>query len=303
MRIVFLMAAFLLMTAAVAQETEKSKQDSVRSPWKTEARTSFNFSQVAFTNWAAGGENSISGNLAGSFVANYKKNKSQWENSLDIGYGLLRQGQDKLQKTDDKVEIVTKYGKKAFMDNKNWYYSAMLSFKTQFAEGYDYPNDSVRISNFMAPAYILVAIGMDYSPNDFFSASASPLTGKVTIVDDTMLANNGSFGVEPGEKMRYEFGGYIKLKLKKEIWENVELDSKLGLFSNYFNNPLNIDLNWDVAINMEVNKFLAVTIQTNMIYDDDINIKVDENDDGMIDYDGPKLQFKEMVGVGLTFKF
>lgn len=292
----------LLLTKIVAGQ-EETKQDTVEGPWKTGARTNLSFSQVSLTNWAAGGENSISGNFIGNIFANYKNGSSKWENSLDVGYGLMKQGKDAWIKTDDQLQLVSKYGQKAFMNNKNWYYSAMFSLKTQFDEGYDYPNDSVMISNFMAPGYLMFAMGLDYNPNDNFSMSFSPVTSKTTIVNDQTLANQGAYGVEAGEKIRYEFGGFVKFMYNKEIWENVEMSSQLGLFSNYFNNPQNIDVNWDFALNMKVNDFLSASINTKLLYDDDVDIKVDSNNDGTIDAEGPRIQFKEVLGIGLTFTF
>lgn len=292
----------LLLTKIVAGQ-EETKQDTVEGPWKTGARTNLSFSQVSLTNWAAGGENSISGNFIGNIFANYKNGSSKWENSLDVGYGLMKQGKDAWIKTDDQLQLVSKYGQKAFMNNKNWYYSAMFSLKTQFDEGYDYPNDSVMISNFMAPGYLMFAMGLDYNPNDNFSMSFSPVTSKTTIVNDQTLANQGAYGVEAGEKIRYEFGGFVKFMYNKEIWENVEMSSQLGLFSNYFNNPQNIDVNWDFALNMKVNDFLSASINTKLLYDDDVDIKVDSNNDGTIDAEGPRIQFKEVLGIGLTFSF
>ena len=294
---------FVLLLTQFATGQEETKNDTVEGPWKTGARTNLRFSQVSLTNWAAGGENSVSGNFSGNIFANYKNGSSKWENSLDVGYGLMKQGEDAWIKTDDQLELVSKYGQKAFMNNENWYYSAMFSFKTQFDKGYDYPNDSVMISNFMAPGYLMFAMGLDYNPNDEFSMSFSPVTGKTTIVNDQTLADQGSYGVDPGEKIRYEFGGFVKFMYKKEIWENVEVASKLGLFSNYFNNPQNIDVNWDFALNMKVNEFLSASLTTQLLYDDDIDIKVDSNDDGTIDAEGPRIQFKEVLGIGLTFSF
>ncbi|MCF8331357.1 MAG: DUF3078 domain-containing protein [Bacteroidales bacterium] len=300
-KVTLLFVSLLIVSLTFSQE--ETKNDTVQGPWKTGAKTLLNFSQVSLTNWAAGGENSISGNFLGNVFANYKKGNAQWDNSLDVSYGLMRQGQDELIKTDDKLELTSKYGRKAFMNNKNWYYSAMFSFRTQFGEGFDYPNDSVKISDFMSPGYFMLAIGMDYNPNDFFSASASPMTGKVTIVNDQKLADKGAFGVKPGENLRYEFGGFIKFMFKKEIWENVELNTKLELFSNYFNNPQNIDVNWEMLISMKVNDYLSASLNTNLIYDDDVNVHIDENDDGIVDTVGPRTQFKEMLGIGLTFSF
>ena len=84
--------------------------------------------------------------------ANYNKGKSSWDNNLDLAYGLIKQGTVDIRKTDDKIDFSSKYGKPAF---KKWYYAVMLNFKSQFSDGYDYPNDSVPISRFLAPAYIL----------------------------------------------------------------------------------------------------------------------------------------------------
>lgn len=294
---------FFLFAVLTASAQEESKNDTIESPWKTGARTNLSFSQVSLTNWASGGENSISGNFNGHIFANYINKNSKWENALDVAYGLMKQGEDAWIKTDDRLELVSKYGRKAFMNNENWYYSAMFSLKTQLDEGYDYPNDSVMISKFMAPGYLMFAMGLDYNPNDNFSMSYSPVTGKTTIVNDQKLAGKGAFGVDAGEKIRYEFGGFAKFMYNKEIWKNVEMATKLGLFSNYFNNPLNIDINWDFTLNMKVNEYLSASVNTTLLYDDDVDIKVDSNNDGNIDSEGPRIQFKEVLGIGLRFKF
>ena len=160
----------------------------------------------------------------------------------------------------------------------------MLNFKSQFSDGYDYPNDSVPISRFLAPAYILYSLGLDYKPNDKFSLFFSPITGKITIVSDGRLAAEGAFGVEPakydksgvriqaGKNVRYEFGAYLKSEINKNLMENVSLQSKLELFSSYDHNPQNVDVNWEVLIVMKINKFLSANVNTNLVYDDDIKI-------------------------------
>jgi len=79
--------------------------------------------------------------------------------------------------------------------------------------------------------------------------------------------------------------------------------STVDLFSNYLHNPQNIDVNWQVLINMKVNKFLSASITTHIIYDDDIMIPLDRNEDGITEGKGPRTQFKEVLGVGLSYKF
>ncbi|MGB3947643.1 MAG: DUF3078 domain-containing protein [Bacteroidia bacterium] len=283
--------------------------------WKKGGIVSLNFSQASFNNWAAGGQNSISANGLISVFANYKTKNSSWENMLDMGYGVLRQGKKaNFIKTDDKIDFSSKYGKNA---SKAWYYAALLNFKTQLTAGYNYPNDSVKISNLLAPAYLLGAIGMDYKPNASFTCFVAPLTVKTTIVNDQTLANAGAFGVTaavldannqiitPGEKMRNEVGGYLKMVYKKELFKDksVSILSKLDLFSNYLNNPENIDVSWETIIGFKVNKYISATITTHIVYDDDIAINVDNNSDGIIDAVGPRTQVKEVLGIGFSYKF
>ena len=281
--------------------------------WKYVGTIAINLSQVSLTNWSAGGQNTISTNGLLSIFANYKKGKNTWENYLDFGYGTIKQGRNaNWWKTDDKIDFTSKYGQKAF---SNWYYAGLLNFKTQMTAGYNYPNDSTKISTLLAPGYLIGAIGMDYKPSDNFTAFIAPLTAKVTVVGDQTLADAGAFGVEPatfdtagnvmtaGENIRNEFGGYIRLFYKKDLMENIGLQTKLDLFSNYLNKPQNIDINWEVLVSMKVNKYISATLSTQLIYDHDIDIAIDSNGDNLPDKMGPRIQFKEVLAAGFSYKF
>lgn len=281
--------------------------------WKYGGVTILNIAQSSFNNWSAGGLNSFSLNGLFSVYSNYKRGHSSWDNALDLGYGLMKQGTaTAFIKTDDKIDLSSKYGHQA---STHWYYATLLNFKTQFQPGYS-PDLSTKTSDFLAPAYILSAIGFDYKPDNNFSAFLAPLTAKTTIVLNQPLADAGAFGVEPavydtvnhtvtpGKKIKNEFGGYVKLSYRnEELFKNVSVFSKIDLFSDYLHHPENIDVNWENLISMKVNKYLAVTISTVLIYDNDIKINIDNNKDGIIDKSGPRIQFKEIVGIGLTYKF
>jgi hypothetical protein len=261
--------------------------------------------QTSLTNWAAGGQNSVSVNGILSLFANYKKGNSVWDNSLDVGFGAIWQGKDKMKKTDDKFEFLSKYGHKAF---KNVYYSGLVSLKTQMAPGYNLPNDSVKISNFFAPAYLILAVGLDYKPSAYFSAFVSPVTSRTIFVHDKNLSASGAFGVDSGKMIKEEFGGYIRLiysknDFKNEFLKNISFTTKLDLFSNYLDKPQNIDVNWEVLIVMKVNKVISANLSTTLIYDDNTKIPIDKNHDGIFESKGPRTQFKEIFGAGLSFKF
>ncbi|QKG80996.1 DUF3078 domain-containing protein [Tenuifilum thalassicum] len=306
---------FIMLLAAITafgqlkETTEKLKSfqpDTIKG-WKKGIALGINVNQTSLTNWAAGGQSSFALNSVFSGFINYKSPNASWVNTIDLGYGILSQEDVKyIKKTDDKIDVLSKFGRKA---SKNFYYAALLNFKTQFSTGYNYPNDSTRtkISNFFAPAYLVGAVGMDYKPNDYLSAFYAPLTGKVTFVTDTMLSNAGAFGVEKGKQIKNEFGGYLRIVFSKndfkpEWLKNLTLTSKLDLFSNYLENPQNIVVNWETLVIMKVNQYINVNLNTQLIYDDKVKIAKDTNHDGIIDSNGPRVQFKEIFGVGITFK-
>jgi len=270
--------------------------------WKNSGVLSLNMAQSSFTNWAAGGQNSVALNGLISLGANYKKDKSAWDNALTIGYGkMVQQGSDLgWVKTDDRIDFQSKYGRQG---SGKWFYSALMSFKTQMTPGYNYPNTEDKISDLLAPAYLLFSLGMDYKPTPEFTLFLSPLTSKNTFVNDDLLSEAGAFGVEPGKKFRSELGAYLNAAYKKdEILKNVNFLTKLDLFSNYLNNPQNIDVSWEMLIVLKVNEFISATVNTHLLYDDDILIKVDEGSEGE-PIMGKRTQFKEVIGVGLTYKF
>lgn len=284
-------AMALALTLPVIAQEEKTEEN---PQWKTGGNIGLTFTQTSLTNWAAGGENTLGTNGYLSLFANYAKGKGAWDNTLDLAYGILKQGEEDLRKSDDKIDFASKYGYRA---GKHWFYTALVSFKTQFSDGYKYPDDSTVISTFMAPAYLVGSFGMDYKPNDRLTVFLSPITAKFTMVNDDALSAAGSFGLEPGEKLRSEFGGFVKVAFKQDIMENVNFQTKVDLFSNYADNPQNVDVNWEVLIAMKVNKFITANLSTQLIYDHDTKITDKE---GKV---GPRTQFKEIFGVGFAYKF
>jgi hypothetical protein len=284
----------ILLSFAFSGVIAQEAQDT--SYWKVSGQVSVNISQVSFSNWIGGGKNSVSGVGLFDYNAIYQKEKIQWNNTLKTGYGLLKEGEDQVVKTDDKLELNSKLGVQ--MKNEHLLYSSYVNFLTQFANGYKYPNTTDKISTFFAPAYLTLATGFDYQPSENFSLFFTPVSGKFTFVTDEELSAAGAFGVEPGKKARAEMGAIVKSEFKTPVVKNVDLATSLTLFSNYFNNPQNIDVNWDIALNMKINDFLSANLLTNLIYDHDILIPID--DDGNT---GRRVQLKQLFGVGLSYKF
>ena len=296
-KIIFALAMFLIASGIHAQETTLAD-----TLWKFSGTTSLNLSQLSLTNWAAGGDNSLSGNALINVSANYAKDKVSWENTLTLGFGLIKQGSDPTRKSDDQIDLASKLGLKA---SDKWFYTGLLGFKTQFAQGYDNPGDAnrLKISNFMSPGYLNLSLGMDYKPSEVFSLFLSPLSTKFTFVLDEDLSAAGSFGLDPGKTSRAEFGAYIKMAFKKEILKNVTLDTKVDFFSNYLDNPQKVDVNWDLLLTFTINDYLSASLLTQFIYDYDIKFGTDTTGDGVPDTFDAKVQFKELFGLGLTYSF
>ena len=173
---------------------------------------------------------------------------------------------------------------------------SMPDLKTQFADGFTYPNDSVAVSKFMAPGYMNLALGTDYIKDANFSVFGSPFASKTTFVMDDSLSQLGAFGVDKGKQIRHEFGAYLKVKWNAKIMKNVDMKSKFEFFSNYLNNPENIDVNAEIAFVFRVNSLFSARAQWNLVYDDDIKIR-DKN--GNL---GPRTQFKSVLGIGISYK-
>ncbi|MEN8248273.1 MAG: DUF3078 domain-containing protein [Bacteroidota bacterium] len=292
-KLIFIVAILISGTSLFAQDAQL--QDTV---WRINGDFALNLNQVTLTNWAAGGQNSFAWNATAGLDANYAKDKWKWDNAIRLGYGLLRQGEDPINKTDDQILINTNLG---YQMKGAWYATLNANFRTQFTNGYDLPGDSV-ISTFMAPAYLVSGLGFEYKPNDNFRASLSPTTNKTTFVMDDALSALGAYGVDAGSNVRAEFGAFLTLAYKKEILKNVNFETLYTMFGNY-QDLAAWDINWDMIFDFKINNFLSANLTTNLIYDQDIDIPVDSTGDGVNDTSGPRVQFRESFGIGLKANF
>ena len=286
----------------------------VPSPWKKENIVGFDLSEIAFVNWNAGGNSSISGLLRGTFTRNYEVKNQKWVNELVVRYGITKQDGVELRKTDDDLQFNSTFGYRRDTTS-NWYHSAKFNFRTQITDGYSYPNTEISISEAFAPAYTFLGVGAEYNDKKkSMQLYISPLTMKNTLVLNQRLANQGAYGVtaavydpitkeliREGEKSRTELGFLVMTGFKKELFTNIKLENRLSLYSDYINNFGNIDVDWQMQWDFIVNKYVRASITTHLIYDDDIKTKDEVNGEQVTR--GPKVQLKQMLGVGITYKF
>ena len=287
----FIALAFLGV-GTVSAQTETAEGT---SPWTREGNLGLKLTQVSLTNWAAGGDNSVAFDFQGAYQANYKKGKHLWNNRLELAYGLNRTGEDGTKKANDKIYLNSNYG---YSIAKSWYASAFATFQTQFSPGYDYSiSKDLSVSEFMSPAYLTTGLGFTYEPNKIFTVVLSPASWRGTFVLNDRLSDEGAYGVDPGKHLLSSFGANLKGEVRYEFMKNMTVYSRLDLYSDYLHKPQNIDVNWEVQINMAINKWFSTTLTTNLVYDDDVKIA---QKDGT---KGPRVQFKEILGVGLQFNF
>ena len=275
-------------------QTSMAQHYNSDSTWVTGGHIGLHINQVQQSNWSAGGDNLFGGNLMLNYSANYKKGKHLWDNRLELEYGANITDTDGTRKTSDKIYLSSNYG---YLLCENLYLSGTLLYQSQFANGYNYGKDGaddLLVSTFMAPGYLTIGAGLTWTPKPWFKSTLNPAAYKGVFLLDDVLSEEGGFGVKPGDKHQAQFGANLTLEVNKDILKNVNLYSRVLLYSNYLENPQNVDVNWEVKVHMSINKWLSASVNTNLIYDDDIDIV-----DGK--KKGPKVQFQEVLGFGLQF--
>lgn len=286
MKKIILGFAFLSLLSMNAQEevvkeiekVTKAIEDSTRTRgWTKKGEIIFLFNQSSFSNWLAGGENNFSGNIGVNYDFNYKSEDWSWDNKIIASYGLLQtQNAEFEKKTDDRLELNSLAGKKAW---GHWYYSFFVNFRTQFTQGYSYSTDAngkeirEEFTNFMSPGYLTLGPGLLWKKRDDLKFNLAPLTSKMTFVDDSYTSFPGYvdgtyFGVDANKGFRYELGFYASGYYKFNLFENVSAENILSLYSNYLEDPQNVDLDYQLNIVMTINKFLTTNFSFQTIYDD-----------------------------------
>lgn len=284
------------LSSQAARGINKNVADTVQKPWRKGGLFSANIAQGSLSNWAAGGDDySLSVNSLISLFAFYKNGKHAWDNTLDFNYGLIRTTTLGSRKNDDRFDLLSKYG---YAIAPKWNVATLFNFRTQFFKGYQYDaaNKRTLVSDFLAPAYVLLGLGLDYKPNSNFSVYMSPITARWIIVHNDSLSAKGLYGVDPGKKSKLEVGAYVSANYLKTFNKVLAYKGRLDLFSNYRHNPQNIDLYMTNILSIKFTKALSATWNVDFIYDDDAKLFGKNKR-------SPALQIKSLIGIGLLMKF
>lgn len=287
-----------LQSAVNGATITKDPNDTVKMTWKTGGLMSLTFNQAALSNWSAGGDKSaISLNALGNLYAFYNDGRRSWDNFLNLQYGIANTTSLGTRKTNDLIDLTSKYG---YDVGKKWYLTGLFDFRSQFAPGYNYPTADSKIltSDWLAPAYLLASIGMDYKPNTNFSLFLSPITAREVIVNNDSLAAVAAFGVDSGKKARFEFGSYVSINYQTNLSKTANYTGRLDLFSDYTRNPQDIAVYMTNVLNVKVTSLISILLSVNLIYDNNIpSVRADGT------AGGAKMQLQETMGIGFAYKF
>jgi hypothetical protein len=294
-----ILLAFLIVAPVLLFAQDSEQPETPVKAWAKGGNISLLFNQAAFNHeWTGGGVSNIAGNLS---VSKLKDD-------------------DFKRKTNDRFEINSLIGKE--INESNWYYSFFLNFKTQMDSGYEdtevavldgsgapiiingtqlFETTQVKTTHFFSPAYIQAGPGLLWKKSDNLKVNIAPATSKIIIVHDeftnvgTLQADidafnmaGGYFGVEANKSIRYEFGASVGAYAKFNLMENISFENTLNLYSNYLEDPQNVDIDYMANVVMTVNNWITANIAFQAIYDDNAV---------------QGFQIREALGIGLTHKF
>ena len=280
--IILLIALTIQIQSIYSQEV--TQESPPVSPWKKVGTFSFLVNQSSFDNWIAGGVSNISGAIGVNYDFNYSKANWSWDNKIIVAFGITKIKALDIQKSNDRLEWNSVLGKKA---KGNWNYSLFLNFKTQFTD--DLNSETKGPTSILSPGYLQVGPGMLWKKSDDLKVNIAAATSKLIVVDKELtLPDDAYFGVEEGNSVRYELGASIGAYYKFTLMENITMENILNMYSDYLEDPQNVDFDYTINIVMGINKYFSTNLVFQAIYDDNA-------------FQG--LQTRQMIGLGINYRF
>lgn len=265
------------------EKAEKAQADTAAPlGWIHSAVAGVNLTQLAFTDWAAGGENSLAYTLWLNGLSAHEGEMFDWLNSYKLTFGQARLSSQGIRKTEDEVFFESLLLYKMGL-HLNPYGS--LTFRTQFAPGFKYGNDggSTQVSRFLDPAYLTQSVGMAYRP-------VPEVVTRLGIgVREIITSDYNQYADDPKtteiEKTRVLGGMEWVTDVHWDFYENMKFVSKLEVFSP-FTTPDKMVVRWDNVVSAKVNTYVNVLLGIQLLYDEVVL---------------PRTQIKEGLSIGLSY--
>mgnify|MGYP003639535202 FL=1 len=265
------------------KKIQKKEKEELIKEWTVDGRFTFLFNQASFTNWTAGGENNVAGNIGVNYDFNFRNKKIKWDNKIIAVYGSSHVSNQGYRKTDDRFEYNSVL---ALKTTKRWYFSFFTNLITQFSRGFDYGQDPKKeVSSVFSPAYLGFGPGILWRKNENMRVNIAPATSRFTFVSKPF---SGQYGVPDGKTSTYGLGFNMSAFLKFQLMEELTMENIIALYSNYLRNPQNVDVNYQINFLISVNKYLSTNLTLHVIADNNASSRV---------------QFREVFGLGLNYTF
>lgn len=332
----------LLLVITASADAQLKRTDTIRAglttdnkdtvAWLYNGTVNFGVNQGFLHNWAAGGE-VASITINGLVNANLTRlvHRHVWSNNLDMTYSLFYAYSNQFvpRKMDDRIDLTSKYGYR-LSEKSDFYLTGLFNFKSQFTKGYDYDTpsfDTMPTSDFLSPAYVILAPGIEYRQGTALNVFLSPAAGRLTTasLEYTTRDPEGAFGVAFGETTRWELGAYFSARYTVNITDDISYRTRLDLYSNYLakdytdslgnvvkeDNPGNIDILFDNLLTWKMSKYFSIAVGGTFIYDNDLpydKFTIDETTGEKVLKDEPGTdlgwwQIKQIFTIGFQYKF
>ena len=293
------LSLLIIFFCTLVSYAQNSKDADSTKTWTNKGKFSLLISQTAFNSeWLGGGTSNYAGNVVINYDLNYKKNKIEWDTKFLIDYGITKNdNQEFTRKTNDRFEINSIIGKR--LKDTKWYVTGNLNFRTQMADGYIFGEDEngneIRTlqTEILSPAYMNFGLGFQWKKNDQLKVNIAPLSGRLILANDKFTTTPGYqdgdfFGLDEGKSVREEFGASLNGQAEFNLMKNVSVENILNLYSNYLEDPQNVDIDYTLNLLLKVNKYISTNFTFQAIYDDNA-IR--------------GFQIREVLGAGLTYEF
>ncbi|MBN2415683.1 DUF3078 domain-containing protein [bacterium] len=273
-----------LLHASFRDSTATDSSAAASQPWKRRLNGTITLAQTGYSNWAKGGQNSITWNTRLTGDASRTLKKWHYVFSALLVFGQTKQEDESVRNAADQIDLDAAIACKT---NKYINPEFGVGLLTQFSKGYDYKKEPpVQKSNFFDPAYITQSLGGMMKIGARFSSRLG-IALKQTVTRD-FNAYSDDPKTEKVEKIKIESGIDSKTDLvNAELSSSLVLRSKLYMFSSFEHLDV-IDMDWDTLFTAKVNSHIVVTLNILLKYDKDL-----------ID----KLQFQETTSLGLSYNF
>ncbi len=279
--------------------------DEIPGTWRYGLSSAFSLNQNYLSNWARGGESSLASLLDLRVRAQYRNIDSEikWTNSARFRYGNIISEEFGFRTNTDILELNSQMNKN-ISDKID--FSSVFYGKTQVSKGYDYPNDSIPISRFLSPGTFTIGAGFEYEPFANTTLNFSALSYRNTFVLDTTQVNQRAHGIERGKRARHEMGGQLVVNNEMTLLDDLKIENKVRLFTNYLESPQNVDVDWEINLEKQISWYFTVSVNLHLIYDENILFPVlDDQGDPVTLPDGspkeePRLQLKQFLGITMS---